>query len=64
MSAVVPLTDQIKCAKRELALRERAYPKWVQGGRMKRETAAHEMEAMRAIVASLEALLSVQATWL
>jgi hypothetical protein len=64
MSAVVPLTDQIKAAKRELALRESAYPKWVQSGRMRRETAEHEIAAMRAILASLEALLSVQAVWL
>ena len=64
MSAVVPLTDQIKCAKRELALRRSAYPKWVQSGRMKRETADSEIAAMEAILASLEALLSVQAVWL
>lgn len=64
MSAVVPLTEQIKCAKRELALRQRVYPKWVRDGRMKREAADHELAAMQAIVASLEALLSVQAVWL
>jgi hypothetical protein len=64
MSIAVPLTDQIKCAKRELAIRESVYPKWVQSGRMKREVAAYEIDAMRAVVASLEALLSVQATWL
>lgn len=64
MSAVVPLSDQIKSAKRELALRRSAYPKWVQSGRMKRETAAYEISCMEAIVASLEALLSVQSVWL
>ena len=64
MSAVVPLTDQIKAAKREVALRKSAYPKWVISGRMKREVADHEIAAMEAIVASLEALLAVQAVWL
>ena len=64
MSAVVPLTDQIKAAKRELALRKSAYPKWVTSGRMKREVADYEIAAMEAILASLEALLSVQAVWL
>lgn len=64
MSAVVSLSDQIKCAKRELRLRERVYPNWVRKGRMTRETADHELAGMQAIVASLEALLSVQAVWL
>jgi hypothetical protein len=64
MSVTVPLSDQIKCAKRELALRRSAYPKWVQSGRMKRETADYEIAAMEAVLASLEALLSVQAVWL
>lgn len=54
----VPLTDQIKCAKREVAMRERAYPKWVQAGRMKREAAEYELAAMRAVVATLEAMMS------
>jgi hypothetical protein len=64
MSAVVPLTDQITCAKRELALRKNVYPKWVHSGRLKPETAKHEIAAMQAILDSLEALLSVQAVWL
>jgi hypothetical protein len=64
MSVTVSLSDQIKCAKREVALRKAAYPKWVQSGRMKRETADYEIAAMEAILASLEALLSVQAVWL
>jgi hypothetical protein len=64
MSVVVPLSDQIKCAEREVALRKRAYPKWVQSGRMKRETADYEIAAMEAVLASLRALFSVQATWL
>lgn len=64
MSVAVPLTDQIKCAKRELALRERTYRRLVASGRMKREAADYEIDAMRAILASLEALLSVQAVWL
>jgi hypothetical protein len=64
MSVAVPLSDQIKCAKRELALRKNVYPKWVQSGRLLREQADYEIASMQAIVASLEALLAVQATWL
>jgi hypothetical protein len=54
----LPLADQIKCAKRELALRRSAYPKWVESGRMKREAADYEIAAMEAVLASLEGLLS------
>jgi hypothetical protein len=64
MSAAVPLSDQIKCAKREVAMRERVYARRVQSGAMKREVADYEITCMQAIVASLEALLSVQSVWL
>jgi hypothetical protein len=64
MSVTVSLSDQIKCAKRELAMRERLYPKRVREGSMKREAADYELASMKAIVDSLEALLSVQAVWL
>jgi hypothetical protein len=52
----VPITEQIRCAKRELAMRERVYPKWVETGRMKREEADRELAAMQAIVATLQGL--------
>ena len=48
------IDDQIKCAKRELAFRRSAYPKWVASGRMKQEAADKEIEGMAAIVATLE----------
>jgi hypothetical protein len=56
MNVTVPLSDQIKCAKREVAMRERAFPKWVRDGRMKADAAEHELAAMRAIVATLESI--------
>jgi hypothetical protein len=46
--------DKLKCAKRELAMRLSAYPKWIQSGRLKPETAAHEISVMRAIVEDYE----------
>jgi hypothetical protein len=52
----VPLADQIKCARRELAMRERVYPKWVRDGRMTRDAADRETAAMQAIIATLQAL--------
>lgn len=57
----IPLEDQIKCAKRELAMRKNVYPKWVAQGRMKREKALHECECMGAILDTLEGL-KVQAS--
>jgi hypothetical protein len=50
----VALADQIKCARRELAMRKNVYPKWVAGGRMKQEAADKELAGMEAIVTGLE----------
>jgi hypothetical protein len=46
----VSLADQIACVRREIAMRERVYPKWVSAGRMKAEAAKRELDAMRAIL--------------
>jgi len=48
------LSDQLACAKRELALRRNVYPGWVKSGRMKQAKADHEIESMAAIVQTLE----------
>lgn len=48
------LTEQFDCARRELALRRNAYPRWVQSGRMAPDKAQHEIECMEAIVATLQ----------
>jgi hypothetical protein len=46
----VSLDDMIGCAKRELALRQRAYPKWVANGRMNQDKADKEIAFMGAIL--------------
>ena len=46
----VDLNDLLGCCKRELALRERVYPKWVAGGRMSEAKAEREIEQMRGCV--------------
>jgi hypothetical protein len=46
--------DKLKSLKREVALRERVYPKRVAEGRMTQQQAAHELDIMRAIVADYE----------
>ncbi len=47
------LAAQIAAVKREIALRERAYPKWVANARMKPERAVFEIGAMKAVLATL-----------
>lgn len=52
----MPLDRQIACAKRELALRRRVYPAWVNAKRLNQFKAEDEIAAMAAIVATLEGL--------
>lgn len=49
----VPLSDQIACIKREIAMRERVYPGWIERGRMKPVQAALEIRRMRAVLKRL-----------
>jgi hypothetical protein len=49
----VSIDVQIKAAKRELSLREHHYPRWIEAGTMNKHTAAHEIDAMRAILDTL-----------
>lgn len=42
--------EKYECAKRELAMRRRVYPKWVDSGRMSQDKANHEIAAMTAIL--------------
>jgi len=46
--------EMIACAKRELAIRKRVYPKLVEAGKMKADQCRHEIETMEAIVKELE----------
>lgn len=56
----LPLSDQIACVKREIGLRERVYPRWIEKKRMSQQKADHEMEAMRAVLVSLEEIAARQ----
>lgn len=51
------LQDMIAAAQREAALRRRVYPRMIAQGRVLPDNAAHEIEAMDAIVANLKAQL-------
>jgi hypothetical protein len=52
------LEEQLKCAKRELSMRKSVYPYRVSHGNMTQKSADHEIKAMRAIVRTLEGLIS------
>lgn len=50
----IPLAAQIDCVRREIAMRERVYPRWVAASKMKAGKADQEIEAMRAVLHTLE----------
>ncbi len=50
----VRLDDQIACVEREIAMRERAYPRWVERGRMGQSEADRELLFMRAVLHTLQ----------
>jgi hypothetical protein len=56
----VPLRQQLACAKRELALRLRLYPRLVAQETMLHSTALRELAAMRAIVGTLTRLVAAE----
>ena len=45
----VNLNDLLGCARRELAFRQRCYPKWVDKGTMTEKKAEKELELMRSL---------------
>jgi len=46
--------DMIACVRREIALRKRVYPKWVDQERMNQEKADREIECMEAVLLEIE----------
>lgn len=60
-SRTVTLAEQIAAAKREVGQRLRVYPRLVQSGKMTRQKADAETEAMKAIVSTLESVAAEEA---
>lgn len=52
----ISLKDQIACARRELAIRDKVYPRRVQTGDMTEAAMKKELAAMAAIIDTLEKL--------
>lgn len=56
----IPLSDQIACVKREIATRQRVYPRWVSEGKMPQAAADRETNTMLAVLATLERLQNLE----
>ena len=54
--AEITLEQQIACVRREIAMRERVYPRWVLAKKMTVSKSNHELEAMRATLGTLESI--------
>lgn len=52
----ITLADQLAAVRREIAMRERAYPRFVANGKLTQAKADHELAAMRAILETLNKL--------
>lgn len=50
----MPIDEQISSVVRELKMRDRVYPRWVQLGKLTQENADLEMNRMRAVLATLQ----------
>lgn len=55
MTDIITTADKLACAERELKMRKRVYPRWIEDGRMSAGKAAHEIAAMEAIAADYKA---------
>jgi hypothetical protein len=51
---MIPLAEQIAEAQRELALRRQCYPAWVKSGKLDAGEAYQQLQAMEAIVHTLQ----------
>lgn len=52
----VSIYDQIACVEREIAMRRRAYPRWIEQGRMTPQKSAQEIAAMEAVLETLRGI--------
>lgn len=55
--AAVTIAQQLLCVEREIRMRERVYPRWVEKGNLTQEKAAHEIACMRAVEETLRTML-------
>ena len=51
------ISEQIACVAREVRMREVLYPKWVLAERMAQATADRQLNCMKAVLRTLEAMI-------
>jgi hypothetical protein len=56
MAEPIDLARQIACVRREVSMRKRVYPRWVQNSKMTQEEADRQIATMEAVQATLEQL--------
>jgi hypothetical protein len=61
MTDIITTADKLACARRELAMRRKAYPCWVEQGKLSAGKAAHEIACMEQIVRDYEDALVEEA---
>lgn len=59
MSAI-PLDEQLAAVEREIRLRERVYPRWIESGKMTQARADREIAAMQGVAMTLRSLSGSQ----
>ena len=52
--------DKLRCAERELALRRRVYPRWVNDGKITHREARQELDLMQAIADDYRKLADIE----
>ena len=48
------IDDMIKCIEREIGMRKRVYPRWVEQKKMTQEKALNEINTMQAVIEQLK----------
>ena len=51
---MITIDEQIKAVEREISMRRRVYPRWVENKRMSREKADKEIATMEAVLETLK----------
>lgn len=52
----IPIPEQLKEIRREIAVRERVYPRWIAANRITQHEADRKLEILRAVAETLLAL--------
>lgn len=55
MTDIITMADKLACAQRELSMRRKCYPRWVDENKMSAGKAAHELACMESIVVDYHA---------